>query len=174
MGQVNFTTAEIEKLLDGRYNNFRQDVGDSTHTVGSPQAVLADTEYLVTIDALSRNDVTAPTYITDRWDSTNNKIALPTELDHPVYVGDIGFVFDPTASSAGVGVLRIYIDDAVPKEIRAYTFDFKGDPESVNIITTWYLGEDAGFDAKNDGVYFTVEFDQAGSLYNKGAVIYRT
>ena len=174
MGQLTFTTAEVEKLLDGRYNNFRQDVSDSTQTVGSPQAITANTEYRLTIDALSRNDVIAPTYMTNRWDTTNNKMAFSTELDSPTYVGDVSFTFDPTASAAGVGTLRVYIDDATPKEIRTYTFDFKGSPESVNILATWYLGTETGYDAKNDGIYFTVEFDQAGDLYGKGAVIYRT
>lgn len=31
-----------------------------------------------------------------------------------------------------------------------------------------------GFDAKNNGVYFTIEFENAGSLTNPYHVIYRT
>ena len=165
---------DIDKIIDGRLNNFRQDVADGLHTLGSPQAILANTAYRLTIDGAARNDANAPDYISSRWDTTNNKMAFPDELDKPTYVGDISFIFDPTVSAAGQGVLRVYIDDVAPKLIRTYSFNYKGNPETVNIISTWYLGSDAGYDAKNDGVYFEVEFDQAGDLYNKGAVIYRT
>ena len=172
---LSFTGDSVNKVIDGRYNNFRQDIADATHTVGSPQAIAANTPYRLTIDAALRNDTNAPNYITSRWDATNNKIAFPEELDKPTYVGDISMIFDPTAAAAGKGILRAYIDDATtPKLIRNYSFNYKAVPEIVNIITTWYLGTDVGYDAKNDGVYFEVEFDQAGSLYSKGAVIYRT
>jgi hypothetical protein len=166
MGQVSFTTAEIEKLLDGRYNTFRQDVSD----VASQTITNSNTEYKLTNDGSTRNDVTAPAYITSRWDTTNDKIAFPEELDHPTYVGDISFTFTPDTASSGVGVLRLYIDDsgtqnfAADPVIRTYTFDYKG-AVSVNVITTWYLGTE---------VYYTVEFDDSGAVTNKGAVIYRT
>ena len=120
------------------------------------------------------NDVNAPAYITSRWDTTNNKIAFPEALDKPTYVADTSFIFDPTASAAGKGLIRVYIDDTTPKNIRTYEFEYKSTPQIVNVIATWYLGEDTGYNAKSDGVYFTVEFDQAGSLYSKGSVIYRT
>jgi len=180
MGQLSFTTAEVEALLDGRYNSFRQDIADSTHTVGSPQAISAATEYLVTIDAVTRNVVTAPAYITDRWDATNNKIAVGDELDAPVYVADLSMTFDPTVAAAGLATVRLYIDDsgtqtfATDPVIRTYTIDYKAAPEGINILATWYLGSEAGYDAKNDGVYFTFEAEAAGELYGKGAVIYRT
>lgn len=176
MGQLSISTATIEKLLDGRYNSFRQDVSDGA----TSQAITsANTEYKLTNGASARNDVTSPAYITSRWDTTNSKIAFPDELDHPTYVGDVSFTFTPDTNASGLGVLRLYIDDsgtqnfATDPVIRTYTFDYKG-AVSVNVITTWYLGTDAGYDAKNDGVYFTVEFDDSGSVANKGAVIYRT
>ena len=174
MGVLTFTTSQVEAILDGRMNSFRQDISDSAHTVGSPQTVLADTEYKITIDALTRNVVTAPAYITSRWDAVNSKVAFPEELDSPTYVCDLSFTFAPNVAAAGVGAVRVYIDDATPKLIREYTFGYKSDPMSVNMLLTWYLGEETGYDAKNDGVYFAVEFDVAGTLYNKGAVIYRT
>ena len=169
-----YTGAVIDDVIDGRYKAFRQDVVDSNHTVGSPQAITANTEYMFTIDALARNDVTAPTYITDRWDAVNNKIAFPTELDGPTYVSDLSFIFDPSVASAGKYTIRIYIDDATPKLIRAYSGWYKSVAEIHNKITTWYLWTDTGYDAKNDWVYFTIEFDGNGNLYSKGAIIYRT
>ena len=39
---------------------------------------------------------------------------------------------------------------------------------------TFYLGTEAGYDAKNDGVYFTIEFSGAGKLYDKSLTIFRT
>ena len=174
MGTIKFTTAEVEQILDGRMNSFRQDIADSEHTVGSPQAVSATTEYRITIDALTRNDVTAPTYITDRWDAVNDKIAFADELDAPTYVADMSLTFDPTVAAAGLATFRLYIDDASPKLIRTYVRDYKAVPETMNVLSTWYLGTSAGYDAKNDGIYFTVEFEAAGNLYDKGAVIYRT
>ena len=176
MGQVSFTTVEIEKLLDGRYNSFRQDVADSA---GAQTITAANTEYQYTNNGLTRNDVTAPAYITSRWDGTDSKVAFPEELDSPTYVGDLSFTFNPDAASAGIGVLRIYIDDsgtqnfATDPAIRAYTFDYKG-TTPLNVLVTWYLGDSAGFDAKNDGVYYTFEFDDSGTVTSKGAVVYRT
>ena len=174
MGTLKFTTTEIEQVLDGRLNSFRQDIADNQHLVGSPQAVLANTEYRLTIDGLNRNSIVAPTYITSSWDTVNNKIAFPEELDSPTYVADMAFTFHPTVSAAGFATIRLYIDDAVPKLIKTYLHDFKSVAATMNILATWYLGNDVGYDAKNDGIYITVSFEAAGNLYNKGSVFYRT
>lgn len=175
MGQIKQTTQQAEDALDAILNRFRQDIGDSAHTVGSPQAIVAGTEYRVTNDTLGRNAVISPTYMTDRWDATNNKIAVPSEYDEPMYVLDFGFTFDPASASDGTATLRVYIDDATPKLIKTYRTPFKGPAaEQLNFIATWYFGTEAGYDAKNDGIYFTLEFDAAGDLYDKSMTIYRT
>ena len=174
MGTIKFTTAEVEQILDGRMNSFRQDIVDSLHTVGSPQEVLANTEYRITNDALTRNSVVSPTYITDRWDATNNKIALATELDSPVYEVDFAFTFNPTVAAEGTVITRIYIDDASPKLIKTAIAKYKQTTALDDILMTFYLGTEAGYDAKNDGVYFTIEFSGAGKLYDKSLTIFRT
>lgn len=175
MGVIKFSTVELENVIDGRYHSFVQDIADGQHTVGSPQAITGGVEYPLTIDALERNAVVSPTYITSRWDAVNDKIAFPEELNTPMYTADISFTFDPTVSAAGDAIIRAYIDDSItPKVIRSISHQYKADPESINAILSWYLGEEAGYDAKNDGVYFTVEFEADGVLYNKGAVIYRS
>ena len=96
MGTIKFTTAEVEQILDGRMNSFRQDIVDSLHTVGSPQNLLAATEYRITNDALTRNSVVSPTYITDRWDATNNKIDLlnnsPINIEESVLLNPINTI----------------------------------------------------------------------------------
>ena len=174
MGVLTFTTAEVEKVLDGRYNSFRQDVVDGEHTSGDPQAISAGTPVRYTVDGATRNNTTAPTHITDRWDTTNNKITMATALDHPVYVAQFAFTFDPTVEAAGVVTLRTYIDDASPKLINTLSTDYKSVTAVEGILVTWYFGEDAGYDAKNDGVYFEIEFSGAGDLYGKSITIYRT
>lgn len=180
MGQLSFTTAEIEKVLDGRYNTFRQAILDGQYTLASPRALLASTEVVLTNNAALTNSVTSPTYITSRWSTSNSKISMPEELDNPTYVNDLTFTFDPTSASAGEGTIRLYIDESGTRNfatdplIRSYPFDFKAAPEPVSVISTWFFGEDVGFDAKNNGVYFTVEVSLAGDLYETFFSIYRT
>jgi hypothetical protein len=174
MGKVKFTTAEIEKVLDGRYNSFRQDVVDGEHTVGAPQAISAATPVRYSVDGTVRNNTISPTYITDRWDVVNDKIAMVTELDHPVYVAQFAFTFDPDVAAGGTVTMRTYIDDTVPKLINTTSTDYKSTTSVEGMLVTWYFGEEAGYDAKNDGVYFTIEFSAAGSLYGKAITIYRT
>lgn len=174
MGKVKFTTAEIEKVLDGRYNSFRQDAVDGEHTVGSPQAISASTPVRYSVDGAVRNDTTSPTHITDRWDVVNDKITMATALDHPVYVAQFAFTYDPNAAAAGIVTIRTYIDDTVPKLINTNSTDYKSVTSVEGMLVTWYFGEDTGYDAKNDGVYFEIEFSAAGSLYGKAITIYRT
>lgn len=170
-----YTKTQVDNMIDRMLNPFKQDIADSNHTSGSPQAITANTPVRLTIDALARNVVTAPSYMTDRWDAVNNKMTAATEVDSPVYVGDISFRFTPAAAAEGTVKLTLYIDDTVPKLIRTYTSSYKGPAdEPLNILATWYWGSETGYDAKNDGIYFEVEFTTNGSLYEKGAVIYMT
>lgn len=171
---LDITGDELKKVIMGRYYSFRQDIHDSQHTSGSPQAISAGTPVRFTNDTLTRNDVVSPYYITSRWNTTDNKVAFPEEIDSPTYVAEIGFVFDPSVAAAGDITLTVWIDDDTPKDIKVYTAKYKAVAEKQSIIATWYLGDDAGFDAKNDGVYFELEFEGAGDLYNKTLVIYRT
>lgn len=171
---LKFTTAQVEKILDGRLYSFRQDLADSVHTVGSPQPILSLTEYRITNDGLIRNDLVNPAYIVEDWDTVNNKFALPSEIDSPTYVVDMSFTFAPSVGSAGEMITRIYIDDTVPKLIKTARTNYTGTTAIDDVLMTWYLGEEAGFDAKNDGVYFTIEFSASGSLYDKSMSIFRT
>jgi hypothetical protein len=126
-----YTKTQVDNMLDRNLNPFRQDVVDGTHTVGSPQAIVANTPVRFSVDGSVRNSAHGPTYFTDRWDTVNNKMTAVTEYDGPVYVADLAWTFDPSSASTG-------------------------------------------FDAKNDGVYFEIEFDDGGSLYDKSIVIYNT
>lgn len=140
----------------------------------------AGTEYKLTNNGGLSNEVTSPTYFTDRWDTTNFKISAITELDTPTFVNDVSFTFDPTIASPGLLTVRVYIDESGTQDfstdplIRSYTADYKGTPEPISIVCTWFFGESVGFDAKNNGVYFTIESENAGDLYDTFFAIYRT
>lgn len=169
-----FTGAEIDKVIDGRYNNFKQSLqGDNTI------AISAGTEVLFVNNGAVANEVNSPAYITSRWSITNSKIAFPEEMDAPTYVVDMASLFTPTAVNEGSATMRIYIDESGTRNfaadplIRTYNSRYKG-TDLVSIVGTWFLGSGTGYDAKNNGVYFTLEFENAGTLSMPYHVIYRT
>jgi hypothetical protein len=165
-----FTKTQVDNTIDKDKNPFRQDIAGSNSI-----AITGGAEARFVINGLARDDSQGPAYMTDRWDTVNNKFAAPTEPDGPVYVADLGFIWTPSASSEGTIKIRLYIDDTVPKLIRTYRSSYKGsDAEPYSVVTTWYLGTEVGYDAKNDGVYFTVEFENNGTITSPSAVIYNT
>lgn len=170
MGQLTQTFQEVQDMMNRNMTPFRQDiVGDDTINI------LTNTETKILINGNARNDVQAPSYMTDRWDTVTSIMKATAEYDHPTYVGDIGFIWTPSASSDGIGKVRVYINDASPKLIRTYSFEYKGaTADPFNIVSTWYWGTDAGYDAKNDGIYFTIEFEHAGTVTSPSVVIYNT
>ncbi len=176
MGTLTQTFTEVQHMMDRQMNPFRQDVvGDNSIEIS------ADTETLFAVDGDARNVTSGPTYMTDRWDTTNNKMTAVAEYDSPIYVADVGFVWSPDASNAGTLTLRLYIDTsgtrnfATDPNIRTYTKSYKGASDlPLNELATWYWGEEAGYDAKNDGVYFTIEFEHSGDVTSPSLVIYNT
>lgn len=174
MGNLKFTTAEIEKILDGRLNSFKQSV-NGNNTI----AISANTEVLFVNNGAVINNTTAPTYITSRWNVTNSKIAIPEELDAPTYVVDMASTFTPTSVNEGTAIMKIYIDESGTRDfttdplIRTYHSRYKG-TDLVSVVGTWFLGSGTGYDAKNNGIYFTMEFENAGTLSSPYHVIYRT
>jgi hypothetical protein len=170
-----YTQKQVSDMLDRNFNPFRQDIVDGTHTSGSPQTIVSGTPVRFSVDGAVRNSATGPAYMTNRWDTVNSKIAASTEYDGPTYVADLSWTFDPASASSGRATITVWIDDAIPKLIGTYTIAYKGPSAEQNgTVVTWYWGTDAGYDAKNDGVYFEIEFDDAGSLYDKSVVIYNT
>lgn len=170
MPQLTLTGTQVQDMLDRSLTPFRQDIiGDDTINI------LANSETKILVNGNTRNDVQAPSYMTDRWDTVTSIMKATSEYDHPTYVGDIGFIWTPGASSEGVATIRVYINDASPKLIRTYRQPYKGaNAEPFNVVSTWYWGTDVGYDAKNDGVYFTIEFEHAGNVTSPSVVIYNT
>lgn len=177
---IPFTGAEVVKVIDGRYNSYRQAIGDSQYTEALPLALSANSEVLLTNNASLSNSVTSPAYITSRWNTTSNKIAMPEELDSPTYVNDLTLSFNPSVAAAGKGIIRVYIDESGTRDftsdplIRSYDFNYKSTVEPVSVVSTWFFGDDTGYDAKNNGIYFTIETDANGDLYEIFFSIYRT
>ncbi len=165
-----YTKTQVDDMIDRCLNPFRQDViGNDTINI------LANSETKILVNGAVRNDTSGPAYMTDRWDTITSIMKATSEYDSPTYVGDIGFVWTPTAQSEGVAKIRAYINDASPKLIRTYSIPYKGDSaDPVNVVATWYWGTDAGYDAKNDGVYFTIEFEHTGTVTSPSVVIYNT
>jgi len=163
------TQTQFEDMMARNLTPFRQDVvGDNSIEI------TADTEARYVVDGDTRNSSTGPAYFTDRWDTTNNKMTAITEYDGPTYVADLGFVWTPDSSNAGTMTIRVYIDDASPKLIRTYTMSYKGASVTVNTLATWYWGSETGYDAKNDGIYFTLEFEHDGDVTAPSVIIYNT
>ena len=169
-----FTGTELDKVLDGRINSFRQSLlGDNTIVLAT------NTEVLFVNNGALTSEVVAPTYITSRWDVTNSKVAMPEELDHPTYVFDMSPLFTPSSENVGVFILRAYIDESGTRDfstdpnIRTYKTTQKG-TDYVSMVATWFFGEGTGYDAKNNGVYFTIESEIGGTVSLPYHVIYRT
>lgn len=167
---MSITQTQFEHMMARNLTPFRQDViGDNSITIS------ANTETDFAVNGNTRNVSSGPAYMTDRWNTSTSIMTAITEYDSPTYVGDLGFIWTPDASSEGVAKVRVYINDATPKLIRTYTFTYKGSTAfAKNIITTWYWGTETGYDAKNDGIYFTVEFEHAGTITSPSVVIYNT
>ena len=168
-GTLTNTTAEVQKSLSAIDYGFVTSLIDG----GSTNVISAATPIRFTCDGASRNFVSAAGYITNRWDTVNSKISFSTETDTPVYTAIIGFTFNPDVAAAGTITITAFIDDDTPKEIRAYTVPYKASPATGSVTASWYLGTDAGYDAKNDGVYFEFQASGAGELYGRNLTIYR-
>jgi len=165
-----YTKTQVDDMMDRNLNPFRQDVvGDDSIII------LATSPTKLLVNGNTRNAAKAPSYMTDRWNTTTSIMKAISEYDGPTYVGDIGLVYTPTVpNSEGNLTVRVYINDASPKLIRTYTSRYKGSVIPMNVLTTWYWGEETGYDAKNDGVYFTLEFEHAGTVTAPSIIIYNT
>lgn len=164
------TKTEVDCMIARMLTPFRQDVvGDN------PIAISAGVETRLVINGAARNVSQAPPYMTDRYNTSTDVMTAISEYDGPTYAGDVGFVWTPDASSEGHAAIRVYINDASPKLIRTYEVGYKGASAlPLNIGTSWYWGEEDGYDAKNDGVYWTVEFEHDGDLTSPSIVVYNT
>lgn len=169
-----YTGSTLNKILDEQYITPLQDVLGDNYTVGSPLAMLADTEYDFVCNGATRNFQNLPNHVTSLWDTSSN-ICIPSDLlDTPVLVFTVRFVFDPTVAAAGIVTLNPYVNETVPIKFKPVQVSYKASAAQVSALVTIYLGSDTGFDVKNKGVFFKIESTGAGNMYDPSIEIYRT
>lgn len=177
---MSVTQTQFQDMIERQLTPFRQDLS-GTNSI----AITGGTETLWANNGLGHENTSAPAYMTDRWDAVNNTMMALTEYDHPTYVVDMGFLFtSDTPNTTGVAVIRIYIDESGTQDfgadpvIRTYRTDYvtgsAPNTAQMSVLGTWYWGEELGFDAKMNGVYFTVTFEDSGDITGPTTVIYNT
>lgn len=174
MGQLDLTTDEINKTLNGRYYNPLQDVSGNDYTIGSPLVMSADTEYDFLCNGAIRNFKNFPSHITNIWDTVNHKATFSNFLDTPVMVFTLRFKFDPDVASSGLITINPYVDETVPILFKPVTVPYKATITNVSALVTIYIGDEVGFDVKNKGVDFKITSSGAGIAYDPSIEIYRT
>ena len=167
---MTYTKTQVDDMIARNLNPFRQDVvGTNTLTI------VAGVSQRFVVNGLSRNSVTGPAYFTDRIDLSTGVMTATTEYDGPTYIASVGGIWTPSASSEGTAKIRVYINDTTPKLIRTFRESYKGaDAEPFSKLVDWYWGAEAGYDAKNDGIYFEVEFEHNGTITSPSLSIYNT
>lgn len=168
------TGALLQKIINESEHTPIQDVVGDNYTSGSPLAITANTEYTFTCNGNTRNFKSFPSHITNFWNTVTNIGSFSELVDTKMIVATPKFVFSPSTASAGKITVRVYVNDTVPKVLDAKIVDYKAVASKVSQLLTFYTGTEAGYDVKNDGVFFTVEADQNGDLYDTSIIIYRT
>ena len=89
MGQLNYTTAEINKTIAYRNTPPAYDVVDGVYITGNTRAIIADTEYkLEFTGALARefsNGFNSNSGISKMWDFTDNVTSLTEFFRYTYY-----------------------------------------------------------------------------------------
>lgn len=171
---LNYTGDEIAKCLEGSYHNPIQDVVGDNYTSGSPLAMTGGVEYDFVCNGNTREFTSFPSYITNIWNTTTNIATFPDFINTQMMQADISFTFDPSTATAGNIYVKVYVNETVPILISQKSQKYKSTPEPVTITLTFYTGDETGFDVKNKGVFFKVESDANGDLYDTSIKIYRT
>lgn len=170
--QLNVSGTALDKLLDSSEHPAWQDVVDGLHTSSSPQEITGGSETTFTNNGSVRNETSFPDHITELWDTTNSIAHFEEELNAPVYVARLEFTIDPQAT--GTVDFKMYVNDDTPKLLQTTTVSYKNAIDRVSSLFTFYLGDAAGYDVKNDGVYFTITPSSDVDIYDKTLLIYRT
>jgi hypothetical protein len=169
---LNITGAHLNKVLDTAEHASFEDLVDGLHTSASPQSILAGTETRITNDGTVRDEMHFPSHITKLWDTSLNIATFSEELDNPVYVIRFECTLDP--ASTGECEFQLYVNDATPKLIQTSFIAYKNAIARTSVLFTFYLGEETGYDVKNDGVYLSINPSTNLDLYDKTLLIYKT
>lgn len=174
MGQLNYTTAEIQKLLDETYHTAIQDVVGDNYTSGVPLVMTGGQSYAFACNGNTRNYKNLPTHVTNIWNTATNVATFAQFLNTPEIVANVQFAFTPSSANAGTITLDVYVNEDVPILMKSYTITYKGSAQRYTILSTFYAGAATGFDVKNKGVIFKLTASGNGSLYDTAIEIYKT
>lgn len=172
MAKLNITIDKLNKVLDTSEHPSIQDLSDGLHTSASPQSIVGGVETLFTNNGTVRNFTSFPDHMTSIWNTSTNIASFHEEINTPIYVIRVEMTIDP--STTGTIDFKLYINDTSPKLIQTSTISHKNEIYRVSTIFTFYLGEESGYDVKNDGVYLTFTPSGAINVYDKTILIYRT
>lgn len=174
MALLNFTTADINKILAEQYQTPIQDCVGNNYTSGLPLTMSANTEYLFVSNGATRNQKYLPSHITNIWDTSTNKATFAQFVNIPEMVANVQFTFAPSNAQAGTLTLNVYVNETVPILMKSYTVAYKGSAQKYTILSSFYAGSETGFDVKNNGVFFKVSASGNGSLYDTSIEIFKT
>lgn len=169
-----FTGEETDKIIDGRYHSPIDDCVGDDWTIGSPLVASAGVEYDFVCNGNIRHFKVFPDHITKMWDTTLNIATFSEFLNTPEIVSTPQFTFAPTVAAAGTITVRAYVNEDTPLVIKEIVIPYKATVTDVSALLTYYAGDAVGFDVKNKGTKFTIEFSGAGNVYNNSIENYRT
>mgnify|MGYP000518711487 CR=1 FL=1 len=152
-----------------RMNNARDGYTDSAHTLGSPQALSADTEYQYTNNGLAASDSLRVPDDNPYWNTTTNLINSPRQDEN--WTIRTGFTFDQTGGGTGH---YIKIDYVIPNSGSPITIS----SETVPILKASpvvYLDTFKFFSGPlivSTGLQINLTPSVAGNLYSKNITVF--
>jgi hypothetical protein len=180
MAVINFTAAQLEKAAAYRLTPPTSDIVDGQYTSGSPKAITAGVEYRMDFDEAQllrnfSNGFTTQTGVTKMYDFTN-KVGYYQEIeDTPTIVALPNCLFIPSSANAGECIIRMYVNETAPILHDQAIVGYKGIvAEKMGDLFSFYLGDEAGYQIKSKGAYFTFEFEHNGSQYTEALYQYLT
>ena len=178
--QLPFTGDTIKKIASYRATPPAQDLVDGVYTDASPRAITSGVEYKLIFDSgnLARefsNGFSDNTGITTMWNFTDNVTSYSELLDTPTMVALPNCYFQPSSANAGDCIIRMYVNETSPILMDQAIVGYKGTTyEKMGDLFSYYLGDEAGFQVKTKGVYFTFEFEHNGNMKDMGIFHYLT
>jgi len=163
----------IKAVNEGIISPF-DDCADNTYTSANKQTIVAGTEYDFEANGLPYEKQNLPTHITKLWDKTLNKCYFNDVVDSPVYVCRVQLNFLPNTAQAGVMEFHAYIDEPVPVQIQTIRVAYKATDSKMEALFSFYVGEEEGYNIKENGMKFTYNASTNGKVYDRGILVYRT
>lgn len=178
MGQSKYNVYEADIATAYRLHPPYEDIVDGTYNSTNKLAIIADTEYRLSITTIARikqNGFGVESGITEMFSVVDDKGVYSEFYNSPIIVDKPNCMFQPTVASAGFCTINVYVDETSPILIDQAVLAYKGSvPTKMATLFSYYLGNEVGFDIKNKGVYFTFSFTHNGDLWDMSLLQYLT